>query len=469
MLFPTAEFAIFFLIVFTVGWLLRGHWTAHKLFLAVASVFFYGIWEIRFVPLLVGMALVNHVMGAMIGRAEGRRKDIWLRVAVVANLAVLCLFKYYDFFAESVADLLAALGIPAAPPLLGVALPVGISFFTFHCLSYVIDIHRGRVASADSFIDLLLYIALFPHLVAGPIIRAAYFLPQLKAPVHKERLRTTWALTLIAMGFIKKVVVAGVIGTTLVDPVFADPAAFSRGDLVLAAYGYAVQIYGDFSGYTDMAIGIAALLGFRFPNNFDRPYRAASLREFWHRWHISLSRWLWDYLYTPMGGSRNGRLGTLRNLMLTMLLGGLWHGANWTFVLWGLLHGVGLALERVLDHRPGSTSLPGLLLSRILTFHVVCLGWILFRSPTLEAAESFILALWDPVEGPARQATPYTLALIAMVLLGQQLPADAWLPRFVRRLERWPGAVVGAMFAISIYVIDLLGPEGMAPFIYFQF
>lgn len=472
MLFPTIPFALFFLIVFAVAWTLRGRWMAHKLFLAVASLVFYGFWDARFVPLLAGMAVVNYGLGAVLGTERGRRGRGWISLAVGANLAVLCLFKYYDFFAETLAGAFAALGITAAPPLLGIALPVGISFFTFHCLSYVIDVHRGRVAPATSAVDLMLYIAFFPHLVAGPIIRASYFLPQLKAPVRKERIRTAWALTLIGTGCVKKIVVAGVVGTTLVDPVFADPAAFARFDLVLAVYGYAVQIYSDFSGYTDMAIGIAALLGFRFPNNFDHPYRAMSLREFWHRWHISLSRWLRDYVYAPLGGNRHGRTRTALNLILTMLVGGLWHGANWTFVLWGLLHGLGLAGERLIgrnrdpDAAPG---LPGRLIRRVLVFHVVCLGWILFRSPTLDAAQSYVQAFVHPLEDAPHQATPYTVLLIAAVLLSQQLPVNQWRVLAARQLERWPAMAVGAAFALGLCVVDLLGPEGVAPFIYFQF
>ena len=322
------------------------------------------------------------------------------------------------------------MGLGAPLPILAIALPIGISFFTFQAISYVVDVYR-RVIRPATFLDFAIYEAFFPHLVAGPIVRAREFLPQLVTPRNPRTIPAGPAVFLIAGGLFKKIVLADLLATRIVDPVFGSPEAHSAQEVWLAIYGYAVQIYCDFSAYTDMAIGLALLLGFRFPQNFDRPYAARSLQEFWRRWHMTLSRWLRDYLYIPLGGSRGSSAKTYRNLMLTMLIGGLWHGASWTFVIWGGIHGTGLALERwwrlrkesrppqpnpgrqsghlvaqgVLaaaastrrgrfgprkpkDVTPPPTddglSGPRLWLSVAVTFNVVCFAWVFFRSPDLE-------------------------------------------------------------------------------------
>src|SRR6478735_3971803 len=272
---------------------------------------------------------------------------------------------------------MALAGYRQDPALMQVILPVGVSFFTFQGISYLVDVAKRRVPPA-SMLDILLLMSFFPHLVAGPIVRAADLVPQLQETPKLNRGMVSMGLLLIVWGLFKKAVIASELATRFVDPVFANPADHSALDLVLAAYGYAVQIYCDFSAYSDMAIGIAALLGYRFPRNFDQPYRAASLQEFWRRWHISLSAWLRDYLYIDALG---GKTRVYRNLILTMLLGGLWHGAAWTFVIWGALHGTALAAERAWSHSrwSGLVAIPrwGAI---VLTFHVVTLGWIFFRA-----------------------------------------------------------------------------------------
>ncbi|MCK9931594.1 MBOAT family protein [Frankia sp. Mgl5] len=342
MVFPTIEFAAFLVVVMAVSWLLMPVPLLWKPFILGASYFFYAYADARFVLLIVASTLINQAAAVAIHRFRDRRILI---AAIACDLGLLGWFKYYGFFALSVDRALQDVGLPAPLPLLQVALPIGISFFTFQALSYVIDVWRGDIRPV-SLIDFAVYEAFFPHLVAGPIVRASEFTPQLTAPRDPRQVQATRAVFLIAGGLVKKVVLADLLATRIVDPVFDAPGRHSSGEIAVAVYGYAVQIYCDFSAYSDIAIGVALLLGFRFPDNFDRPYTATSLQDFWRRWHMTLSRWLRDYVYLPLGGNRAGRRRTYVNLMITMVLGGLWHGAAWTFVVWGALHGGGLAAER---------------------------------------------------------------------------------------------------------------------------
>ncbi|MCK9900348.1 MBOAT family protein [Frankia sp. Cpl3] len=363
MVFPTIEFAAFLVIVMAVSWLLMPIPALWKPFILGASYFFYAYADARFVLLIMASTLINQAAAVAIHRWRDRRILI---AAIVCDLGLLGWFKYYGFFALSVDRALQDVGLPAPLPLLQVALPIGISFFTFQALSYVIDVWRGDIRPV-SLIDFAVYEAFFPHLVAGPIVRASEFTPQLASPRDPRQVQVTRAIFLIGGGLVKKVVLADLIATRIVDPVFDAPGQHSALEIGVAVYGYAVQIYCDFSAYSDIAIGVALLLGFRFPDNFDRPYAAVSLQDFWRRWHMTLSRWLRDYVYLPLGGNRRGRRRTYLNLMITMTLGGLWHGAAWTFVLWGALHGAGLAAERAWrahrngrpgPERPGFTPAP---------------------------------------------------------------------------------------------------------------
>lgn len=470
MLFPTLDFALFFLAVFTVAWALRDRLEARKALLLGASYFFYGYWDWRFCLLLLGSSLVNYAAGRLLdGGAAPQRRRLVLGIAVTLNLGVLGLFKYYGFFIESLNDLMYAVGLERELPFLSIILPVGISFFTFQGISYVVDVYRGDVRASRSPLDLLLYISFFPQLVAGPIVRASVFLPQIEARPRADRVLVSFGLLLILVGLFKKVVVANYLATEMVDMVFLDPVFFGPVDLMLATYGYAVQIYCDFSAYSDIAIGVAALLGFRFQKNFDQPYRAQSLRDFWRRWHISLSTWLRDYLYIPLGGARAGRWKTYRNLMLTMFLGGIWHGAAWTFVIWGLLHGIGLAVERALGWAREEVVRPlwRRAVSIIIVFHFVCLTWIFFRASDFAIAWDYLASFgnWD---APVIYATPFILTLLAVGMAMHFTPHDL-LDRIERRLRRLPIAVQGALIGLGIVAIDAMGPDGVAPFIYFQF
>jgi alginate O-acetyltransferase complex protein AlgI len=476
-LFPTIDFAIFFVVVLTASWLLmqrRGWW---RCLMLVASAVFYGWWDWRFLGLLGCSAIVNHAATIAIDRLYSpiARRGV-LIVTVAVNLGALAWFKYYGFLITSVVNTLAGVGIRVHLPLLQVVLPVGISFFTFHALSYVIDVYR-RVLRPATLQDFTLYLAFFPHLVAGPIVRAKDFLPQLRRPRDPRKVDGSRAFLLITAGLFKKVVVANLLATRLVDPVFANPNLYSTLDVLGAIYGYAVQIFADFSGYTDIAIGCALLLGFEFPQNFDRPYTAVSLQEFWRRWHITLSTWLRDYLYIPLGGSRGSEAKTTRNLLVTMLLGGLWHGAAWTFVVWGGIHGVVLAVERRLtalrgrgergsaSRRTGTVWHP--LVGWMITFHVVCLAWVFFRAESFSAA-GVMLARLVTGWGGAQIVTPALIALIVGAIAAQFSPRGLglWLQAAFSRLGPLPQA---ATLALALFVIDTLGPQGVAPFIYFQF
>ncbi|MCO6418829.1 MBOAT family protein [Siccirubricoccus sp. KC 17139] len=464
MLFPTGVFALFFLLVFLAHWALRRHLLADRWLLLGASFVFYAHWSFELCFLLLALGLWAWGAGRLVAPGAHARPPWRLPLAVAGPLLVLGWFKYADFFLAEAGALLARFGLEA-PPLLGIILPVGISFFCFQAISYILDVARGEARAEPSPLFVLVYIFFFPHLAAGPIVRAAHFLPQVAAPSDPRRIPFLMAGLLILGGLCKKLLLANTLATQLVDPVFRDPEGAAAADALLAIYGYAAQIWCDFSAYSDMAIGVAALLGFHFPRNFDQPYRAASLSEFWRRWHISLSSWLRDYLYIPLGGSRGGEARTARNLMLTMVLGGLWHGAAWRFVLWGALHGAGLVAERFLGLR-GAVAGPRRWLGMLLTFHLVCLGWVLFRAPDMEGVGGILTALgrWEP----ALVATPLLAALTAFALALHLLPGD-WVERLERRLVALPAPTLGVGFGVAILLIVTLGPSGVAPFIYFQF
>ncbi|HEX3425172.1 MAG TPA: MBOAT family O-acyltransferase [Acidimicrobiales bacterium] len=345
MLFPTLSFAAFFAVVLPVSWLLMPHRVRWRVFMVAASWFFYGAADWRFVPLLAGSTVVNQFFARTIDRSSGLARKRWTVVAVASNLAVLAWFKYVGFLSLTLQSTLRDAGLHAHVPLPEVVLPVGISFFTFQALSYVIDTSRRKIEPSP-LLDFAVYLSFFPHLIAGPIVRAAEFLPQIKEKIDPRKVDVARAFWLISLGLFKKVVIASYLGTYAADPLFGYPHQHAGIEALFGVYAYAIQIYMDFSGYTDIAIGLALLLGIRFPQNFNAPYAAASLQDFWRRWHMTLSRWLRDYLYIPLGGNRRGRVRTYVNIMITMLLGGLWHGAAWTFVAWGALHGIGLCVER---------------------------------------------------------------------------------------------------------------------------
>lgn len=467
MLFPTLAFGVFFLFVYFTAWSLDRENERRKLFLLLASWVFYAQWDWRFVALLVASAVLNWGVAALIARSdEAGRKKLLVGLGVAANLLILGVFKYYGFFVEQAGELLARFGWERDVPLLEIVLPVGISFFTFQGISYVVDVHRGKTPPARSLLDVMLLMSFFPHLVAGPIVRASDLLPQFERVPRLTREMAAHGFLLIGWGLFKKTVIASELATRLVDPVFFDPTAYGALDITAAVYAYAIQIYCDFSAYSDMAIGTAALLGYAFPRNFDQPYRASSLQDFWRRWHISLSSWLRDYLYVPLGGGRKGLVRSCLNVFITMLLGGLWHGAAWTFVAWGALHGGVQVIERLGRAAfQGRRVIPAWI-GVIVTFHIVCLGWILFRAETFPMAMDMLAGLgrFDA----ATMVTPFVLTLIVGGLAMHWLPPRA-IEGFATWLKPAPSLTMGLLIGAAILLVEAMRPEGVAPFIYFQF
>jgi alginate O-acetyltransferase complex protein AlgI len=465
MLFPTLQFLVFFAVFFTGYWLLARH-RLRRIWLLLGSCLFYASWSPWFLLLILFTALVDYAVALAL---EQIRSTGWRRVlligSIASNLSLLAAFKYFDFFLESSSWLLSLTGVTWQPALLHWILPLGISFYTFETISYVVDVYRGRTRAVRGLLDYALFILFFPHLVAGPIVRAHHFLPQLQRPKHWSWNRLALGVQWFLLGFIKKAVIADHLAQ-VVDPVFASPAAYGSVAVWAAVLGYAVQIYSDFSGYSDMAIGLAHMLGFKLPLNFKAPYLSASPAEFWQRWHISLSSWLRDYLYIPLGGNRGGGWHTCRNLIVVMLLGGLWHGASWTFVLWGLYHGFLLALGR-------AVTWPALLdryrfLRVAGTFTLVAFGWVLFRATTMTGASLLMQRLLVPTAGPILR--PAALLLVAFCLVLTFLE-----PRLARRNRQAPASrplpapLVGALLAGLLLLALMLLPQGSMPFIYFQF
>ncbi len=476
MSFTEGKYAAFLAVVFVLFWALRRHRTARHMLLLGASYFFYAQWNVKYLGLLLFATLLNFEMGRRLDQTEDpRHRKLLLACSVVGSLAVLAIFKYFNFFITSVAGAVQYVGLPIELPTLRVLLPIGISFYTFHTLSYTIDIYRGRLKPTQNLIDFGIFVAFFPLLVSGPIIRASHFLPQLEqAPEYSDE-RTSSGLYMILKGLIKKVIIADMIGRWLVDAIFKDPMAFHSLRVLIGIYGYAFQIYGDFAGYTDVAIGSARLLGLELPINFNRPYVATNLRDFWQRWHISLSTWLRDYLYISLGGSRSSPRRTQLNLFVTMLLGGLWHGANWTFVVWGALHGGALALTRAVQRRggqgneePAGDSRPLRLLKGVLTFHTVCLGWVFFRSPDFRTAASVLRSLGTG--GKAGFDHPYSLLALALLVVAfvLHLTPKAWDAAAERLFVHAPAPAQAVALVFAVTAVVLVSGNA-APFIYFQF
>ncbi|GMR18021.1 MAG: MBOAT family protein [Gammaproteobacteria bacterium] len=449
MLFNSFEYlvfyAVFFLVFFAVGNL-----RAQVLLIGAASLYFYGSWSAAHVLLLL---LVCTIAWSAQHSSLQRFAPVF---QVAALLSILFVFKYFNFFVQSAEQL----GLVVAVSTL--VLPVGISFYVFQAVSYVIDEKRQHIPRV-SFSETLAYIAFFPQLVAGPIVRAHVFLPQLQKKRVFNKYMFYTGILLFAMGMFKKVVIADNVGL-FVDIVYETPGATSAGNHVLAFYLYAIQIYYDFCGYSEMAIGIARTLGFKFPRNFARPYLAASITEFWHRWHISLSSWLRDYLYIPLGGNRRGRVRTYMNIAIVMLLGGLWHGAAWTFVVWGGLHGALLAAERLVKYRPvtGVARFAGI----IVTFHLVAISWVFFRSPDFASAGLFFQGMFD-VSSLAIITSKFvaikSLLLVVLFVIIERFSMHRTFLSLRSRTTLLTGLVIYG------FLFFLLGNFEESPFIYFQF
>jgi alginate O-acetyltransferase complex protein AlgI len=471
-----AFFAVVVLVHAGLGHRLRNRW------LLICSYFFYGCWDWRFLGLILFTTAFEFVSAKAISQSpSAATRKAWVTASLVVELTILGTFKYLGFFVTELHQLLAALGwADPASWTLSIILPVGISFFTFQALSYTLDVYRRQTVATHDFLDFALYISFFPQLVAGPIERSTHLLPQVQQPrprLDEQRFRI--GLYHVITGFFKKVVIADNMAW-LSSHVFASGLGGDGGsalplnglEVLLGVYAFAFQIYGDFSGYSSIAIGIATWLGFDLMENFRRPYFATSPTTFWSRWHISLSTWLRDYLYIPLGGNRHGRWQTARNLMLTMLLGGLWHGANWTFIAWGALHGGWLVIHRFISGgkaAPRPTPWWSLALKMLVTFHLVALGWLLFRAEHLPQAAHLLSTLLTS----SWQLTPYAataLSLLGFYLLPWLL-VESWIERSgddlaVLRLHWFLRAL---LYAWLLAMIVFFPPPVPAEFIYFQF
>lgn len=460
MLFNSTIYLVFLPLVAVLYYFLPLWW--RRIMLVIASYAFYMVWSVPFASLLVFSTVIDYTAARVIdGTESALRQRIALLVSLSANLGVLAVFKYADFFTNSAYSLFGARPWPE----LDLILPLGISFYTFQTMSYTIDVYRGHLRARKSFIDIALYVSFFPQLVAGPIIRADTLIPQLREENEANWQLIRAGIALIIWGMIKKVFVADAMAP-IVNEAYGNASVTSGLALLSATYAFAIQIYCDFSGYTDIAIGSALVLGIRLPANFREPYLSCSIREFWRRWHISLSTWLRDYLYIPLGGSKRGPTHTQINLMITMLLGGLWHGAGWNWVIWGGLQGAMMIIERLIGL---SESPPKAALARIIrwfiTFHLVCLSWVFFRASNVEQAwevltrigsmsPGYSFDIWKPV---------LLVALLIVVELGRIRK------RFVRVIQFHPLATV--LLTIAAYVVFTLVFRGTRSpeFIYFQF
>lgn len=474
MLFNSLQFLRFFPAFFALYWASKGRIRAWITLLG--SYYFYACWDWRFLPLLWFSTAFDFVVAHRLQTRTGVRRRRLLVASLIVNLGLLAAFKYTGFLLTNVRALGASLGIDLS----GLAdadipLPVGISFFTFQTMSYAIDVYRGEVEPERDPLNFAVSVALFVHLVAGPIVRARHLLPQLRTDRVFVADSAWRGLQLVTWGFFKKVVIADAMAL-LCDHYFRNPELHDGTTLLLGAYFYSAQIYCDFSGYTDIALGCANLLGYDLGKNFERPYFSASFSEFWTRWHISLSSWLRDYLYISLGGNRAGRFRTHRNLMITMLLGGLWHGANWTFVVWGALHGVYLIVQRVIGEQLDqslSRFVPRAVrrfLAIVVVFHAVTLAWVFFRAPSFEIA-------WEYLTGIATRFVPsfgqvqskfVVVKCIALcgVLLGTELLMET---RILARLRERAPAFAYVGLAALVWAIALLGSFTGNTFIYFQF
>lgn len=467
-LFVEPRFLLFLGLVLLVYWWLASN-DHRKTFLLLASYVFYGSWDWRFVGLLALLAVGDYFFALRISAtADARVRRLYVIASITMNLGALGFFKYANFFIGSAVDLAGTLGIGLSRPALDIILPVGISFFTFQSLSYTIDVYRGNLAPARNMRDYLLITAFFPQLVAGPITRPAFFLPQLATRRTVDGSEVKKWLLLFLIGYLKKACIADNIAP-FVDRVFDAPDAFGVLASITAVWLYAAQIYCDFSGYSDMAIAAAGLMGYRLVLNFDAPYLSASIQDFWRRWHISLSSWIRDYIYLSLGGRSAKRLRTYRNLLVTMLAGGLWHGAAWTFVGWGGLHGLGLIVNREFDHwfpQGSKASAVRRMVGWFLTINFVCLAWILFRAANFQVALTMLERYLLLGNGGPEQLPLWLAGLGPMLLL---------LQYFARRFA-WPDKIAGLSeqsFAIAYggawALVIALVPLGYRPFIYFQF
>ncbi len=470
MLFNSIEFAVFFIVVYGLYLCLSHRWQNRMLL--VASYLFYSWWDWRFLSLILFSTVLDYVCGLRIASVPTvRKKRFFLVLSIIGNLSLLGFFKYYGFFVESLALLLAKFNIIVPGPTLHVILPVGISFYTFQTMSYTLDIYRGEISPTHRLVDFALFVAFFPQLVAGPIERAKNLLPQILNPRSLSWEKFSHGCYLIFYGLFQKIFIADNLAR-IVDPVFSSSQTYNGISVLLAVYAFAFQIFCDFAGYSNIARGLAKCLGIDLMVNFRLVYFATNPQEFWRRWHISLSTWLRDYLYYPMGGNRRGRTKTYRNLIITMLLGGLWHGANWTFLLWGLYHGLLLVIHRayfLVKGFNGNDPNPAFRVIKILFwFHFVCFGWLLFRAQSIGQFQLMVTSVVGNLRYlPQHTQTIERLSFFVAPLLLIQLAQAAKRDLLVIYHQHW--VIKTFLYALMAYFMMGWGLLEAQEFIYFQF
>lgn len=469
MIFSSGFFLFLFLGFMAVYSLVYKHNKLKNIYLTLFSIFFYYKSSGLYFILLLLTAVVDYNLARQIARTENHgKRTFFLVVSLIVNIGMLVYFKYTNFFLSMVYDIA---NKPFDP--LNIFLPVGISFFTFQSLSYTIDIYRRHIEPVKDISEFAFFVTFFPQMVAGPIVRASVFLPQVRKTPFVSKADFGRAVFLICTGLFKKAIISDYISLNFVDRIFDNPGLYTGLENLFGVYGYALQIYCDFSGYTDMAIGIALMMGYRLPLNFDSPYQSASITEFWRRWHISLSSWLRDYLYISLGGNRKGKIRTYVNLMITMLIGGLWHGAALRFVIWGALHGVGLAVEKFIN---SVVSIPKNRLTRILgiliTFHFVCLAWIYFRADNMAVVEAMLTQIttsFHPeILADFIKGYPYVLSLMALGYFLHFIPSRIEI-RAQQLVTRSPFVLKVVYFLIIVFIVIQIKSSEIQPFIYFQF
>ncbi|MDP6636410.1 MAG: MBOAT family O-acyltransferase [Phycisphaerae bacterium] len=470
-LFNSYTFWAFFAVVMLLYRCLPHQWQ-NRMLLA-ASYVFYGWWNWRFLSLILIVTILNYCTAlGVVSTDDKRRRKLLVGLSVAVNLGMLGVFKYFSFFAAELVNLLGAIGLSVSLPSLQIVLPVGISFYTFQAMSYTIDVYRRHTQPTRNLRDFALYVAFFPQLVAGPIERSSRLLPQVVNPRHRRYDDFADGLFLVLIGLFKKIVIADNLAL-IVNGIFAeDIADLSGPDCLVGVYAFAFQIYGDFSGYSTIARGLAKWMGFDLMTNFRMPYLARTPNDFWRRWHVSLSTWLRDYLYIPLGGNRGGTWRTCRNLMLTMLLGGLWHGAGWTFVTWGLFHGLILVAYRMLTRRRTSDPAGGSRLKSILSiavmFHLACLGWLFFRAQSMMQAWSMLTRMFTNFVPSVFTTYCFTSILF---YAGPLMLFEFWLDRKddPMRLTKVHWGYRAAAYSYAAIMIILFRPMMPSEFIYFQF
>ena len=473
MIFSSGVFLFLFLGFSALYCLLRRRTSARLLFVTAFSYYFYYKSSGWYFFLLLAVTLSDYFLARRMERTEGQlQRKLLVGVSLCINLGLLCYFKYTNLFYQWLCPLWGGTFRP-----LDIFLPVGISFFTFQSLSYTLDVYRRQLQPLRSLLDYAFYVSFFPQLVAGPIVRARDFLPQIRRPLMVTEAMFGRGVFFLVSGLFKKAVISDYISVNFVERVFDNPALYSGLENLMGVYGYALQIYCDFSGYSDMAIGIALLLGFRFNINFDSPYKSASITEFWRRWHISLSSWLRDYLYISLGGNRKGKIRQYINLIITMFLGGLWHGASWNFVLWGVMHGVALAFHKcwmTLTGRKRGTQSHGIrrFFGILITFHFVCFCWIFFRNAEFSTSVDMLGQIFMQFHP---QLFPQLLEgyweVFALMGLGYVLHfvPDSWERACEKGVIRLPLLGKALLLILMIYVVIQMKSTEVQPFIYFQF